>query len=329
MAMGLGKGNKDGRKDGAAEGSKAGLGGGAAKQAAADGANAAQAADALPKRSEAAKIRATRVLGSFFQSMALESLEGRLGYVKRDFGRVLIAGADGGLSLAAWARRCPKAKIDVMEPKEDLAQIERNALPKRPAWARARPKLRVLAGVSSLDAPGPNDEPYDALWCNLALPRLDRPPYLKALGAWRERLKNDGMVFFSHFGPGTLNEWIEAMQKVGVGGAVRREALCDILELGDAMVEAGFYDPVCDVESTRCEYKTARGLWRDLGESGLLGALAPGVEDQSALRAATERAFENGDLGAVTYELVYGHGLRRPEIGDATAPVSFFKKRPG
>ena len=90
-------------------------------------------------------------------------------------------------------------------------------------------------------------------------------------------------------------------------------AFLDMHDVGDALVRAGFADPVMDVEHIRLTYPDVRSLMRDIKGVGAHNATegrARGLTGRGALRAL-EAAYEGmrdseGRL-PLTYEVVYGH----------------------
>lgn len=79
----------------------------------------------------------------------------------------------------------------------------------------------------------------DWVIAHLALPYVADP--LEALWRWRAYLKPNGMLFCTHFGPDTLQEWQVAQQCI-------LPTRHDMHELGDLLIHAGFSDPVIDVD---------------------------------------------------------------------------------
>jgi malonyl-CoA O-methyltransferase len=84
----------------------------------------------------------------------------------------------------------------------------------------------------------------------------------------------------------------------------------DMHDLGDALMRAGFAEPVLDVERYTLTYDDARGLMRDLKEIGAHNATAGrprGLTGKSTLArmlAAYEGFRREGKLPA-TYEVVF------------------------
>ena len=120
------------------------------------------------------------------------------------------------------------------------------------------------------------------------------------------------LLMFASFGPGTLQELAASWRDIDERHAhVHR--FVDMHDVGDAMLRAGFADPVVDAETIRMEYQTFRRLLEDLREIGASnaetgrrrGLMTPG--QLRRLEASyREHGFENERFIA-SYEVVYGH----------------------
>jgi malonyl-CoA O-methyltransferase len=151
---------------------------------------------------------------------------------------------------------------------------------------------------------------FQLVFSNLALqwcrPHLVFPEAARVLG-------KDGLFLFSTFGPDTLKELRAAF--ASVDGAEHVNAFIDMHDLGDALVHAGFADPVMEMEVITLEYSTVKDVARDLQAIGARNAM-PGRPRGLAGRGRWERvaaAYEarrrNGALPA-TYEVIYGHAWK-------------------
>ena len=142
-------------------------------------------------------------------------------------------------------------------------------------------------------------------------------------------LRPEGLLMFSTFGPDTLRELAEA-------GATGVREFADMHDLGDALVAAGFADPVMDSERIVLSYEDARACFADLRTAALsAGARAApqglaGRTRVNAIADALERRRGDGRL-AITFEIVQGHAWRgvpkRTAEGHAIVRTDFGMRR--
>ena len=84
----------------------------------------------------------------------------------------------------------------------------------------------------------------DMLWANMALHEAADPQAL--LGQWHSALKVGGFLMFSCLGPDTAIELRELYKQLGWPPA--GHDLTDMHDWGDMLVQAGFAEPVMDME---------------------------------------------------------------------------------
>ena len=126
---------------------------------------------------------------------------------------------------------------------------------------------------------------------------------------WRRLLKPHGLLLFSTLGPDTLKELRAAWSEVDGFNHVNR--FLDMHDIGDALIRAGFVEPVMDVEHMTLTYEDAASLMRDLKRIGAHNVTAgrshrlTGRGRLAAFTQAYERWRRDGRLPA-TYEVVYG-----------------------
>ena len=154
--------------------------------------------------------------------------------------------------------------------------------------------------------------PVDMLWANMG---LHWHADLGGLFAqWHARLRVDGFLMFSCFGPDTLAELRTLYREAGWGAPARD--FTDMHDLGDALVHAGFADPVMDMETVRLSWASVPEMLAELRTLGINAAPArfPGLRTP-----AWRRAFEahlaqalTGPDGRVSlgFEIVFGHAFR-------------------
>jgi malonyl-CoA O-methyltransferase len=228
-------------------------------------------------------------------------LRERLDYIKLEPSRILDLGCGTGEGSAALLRRYEGARVVAL----DLAHAMAQRAARRGPWWRRRPQ--GLCG-DALRLPLA-DASMDLIYSNVALQWLDDLD--QALRECRRVLRGQGLLMFTTFGPDTLRELRESFARVD--GGVHVHTFIDMHDIGDALVRAGFADPVMDMEMLTLTYADVMGLVADLRGLGATYAApdaAPGLGGRRRLRALQQAyaAFRDADgrLPA-SYEVVYGH----------------------
>lgn len=251
----------------------------------------------------------------------------RLDLVRVDPVRVLDLGAGTGRDQRALRARYPRASVVAAD--SSLAML-------REARGASGLVARLLGRVAPAIAADAHRLPFaaavfDLAWSNLALHWTDDPPAV--FGELARILRPEGLLMFSTFGPDTLRELAEAGAEAG-GSGVR--AFADMHDLGDALVAAGFADPVMDAERIVLSYEDARTCLADLRAAALSAGpcLVPqGLGGRARVRAisdALERRRAGGRL-SITFEIVQGHAWRgvqkRTAEGHAIVRTDFGMRR--
>jgi malonyl-CoA O-methyltransferase len=191
---------------------------------------------------------------------------------------------------------------------------------------------RVLAAAERLPLATAS---VDLLFSNLMLQWCD--DLAAPLAEARRVLAPSGLFVLSTFGPDTLRELRDAWAAVDGDSHVNR--FLDLHDVGDALVRAGFAEPVLDVERVVLDYPDTMALMRDLKAIGAHNATRgrprglTGRARMDGMRAAYERCRRNGLLPA-SFEVVYGTawgGTDRPAAaviaGEARISVDAIRRR--
>lgn len=120
-----------------------------------------------------------------------------------------------------------------------------------------------LLGAGRTRPSSENEAPAELLWANMMLHWIDDRPAL--LARWHELIAVDGFLMFSCFGPDTLAElrtiWAEA------GWGAPGSDWVDMHDLGDDLVQAGFADPVMDMERLTLTWDSPQALLANCARS--------------------------------------------------------------
>ncbi len=183
--------------------------------------------------------------------------------------RVLDLGSGTGRASRAMQARWPKAEVVSLDLALPMLREGRAAA--RPGgWLAnpfARRPLPVCADARALPLA---DASVDVLFSNLCLQWVE--DFDAVLAGFRRVLKPHGLLLFSTFGPGTLWELREAFAQADDVPHV--SPFADIAGVGDALVRAGFHQPVLDREDERTHYPDLPALMRELRAIGATNALA-------------------------------------------------------
>ena len=171
----------------------------------------------------------------------------------------------------------------------------------------------------------------DCVYSNLSLQWMDLD---RAFAEFLRILRPGGVLTFSTFGPDTLQELRTAWAEVDARPHVH--SFVDMHNVGDALIHAGFADPVLDVERFTLTYDTATEALRDLKQIGARNAFKDrfagltGKAHYQRFVKAYDRYRDHGRL-PVTYEVVYGQAWYPATVpsshGDASISLASLKRR--
>ncbi|TWT19366.1 malonyl-ACP O-methyltransferase BioC [Luteimonas marina] len=183
-------------------------------------------------------------------------------------GVVLDVGSGPGHASQAMRRRWPKARIVAL----DLSLPMLGEVAPREGWGfretlgLRRPLDRVCADLRALPL---MDASVDVLFSNLCLQWIEDLP--AAFAGFRRVLKPGGLLLCSTFGPDTLWELREAFARAD--DAPHVSPFATIAQFGDALMHAGFRDPVLDRDLLLRGHADLSALMRELRAIGATNAL--------------------------------------------------------
>ncbi|TXH89062.1 MAG: biotin synthase [Rhodoferax sp.] len=215
----------------------------------------------------------------------------------------LAGGMDGH---ALVQQTYPKSGCFVQDARMEYAHAALKSIAK-PWWNPSRWR----AAGARVEAPS---DGVGMVWANMAL-HMDADPQ-QLLQRWLELLQVDGFVMFSCLGPDTLRELRALYAAQGWGDP--SHDFTDMHDWGDMLVQAGFAEPVMDMERITLSFETPqralqelRGLGRNL-RAGRFGGLH-GRGWHAALQGAMQRELadpQDGGRIKLTFEVVYGHAFK-------------------
>ena len=164
-----------------------------------------------------------------------------------------------------------------------------------------RPLKAVCADIGNLPF---SSQSADLVFSNLASFWCADP--MAMFSEFRRVLKPDGMLLFSTLAPGTLRELDEAWS--GADSAIQFPDFPDLLEIGDALMAAGFREPVMDTEKIVLSYSRLDDLLNELEATGmslLVGGWNRSASGMAGLERAYPRTADEGKL-LLSFEINYG-----------------------
>ena len=224
-------------------------------------------------------------------------------------GRILDLGCGTGRAAAFIRKRyaqCDVIALDMALPM--LREAKRHT-----GWWK--PFRRVCGDARALPI---QDQSVDLLFSNLCLQWIENLP--EVFAEFRRVLRPGGWLLFSSFGPDTLTELRQSWAAVDQSAHVN--VFLDMHDVGDALLAAGFRDPMLDVERFTLTYRDARQLMRELkaiGASNANTARRHGLTGKSRLRGMLEHyeRFRSADgLLPASYEVIFAQA----QAAEATQP---------
>ena len=137
------------------------------------------------------------------------------------------------------------------------------------AFTRCIPALKnsklFIKGKKSFSLSKPPDPTQvDLVWANMLLHLSPNP--VELIKEWNKSLRVGGWVMFSCLGPDTSKELRHIYEQMG--WTIPAHEFTDMHDWGDMLVEAGFADPVMDMERITLTYSTPEALIEDLRSLG-------------------------------------------------------------
>ncbi|RTZ67225.1 MAG: malonyl-[acyl-carrier protein] O-methyltransferase BioC [Aquificaceae bacterium] len=257
--------------------------------------------DKLKVRKSFERAADTYDASAVLQQEIAKRLVERLDYIRLEPSRVLDLGCGTGNITAPMLKRYPKAQIVAL----DLSFNMLKKTKKQGGWLGKKPQC-ICADAEKLPL---KDNTIDLLISSLMLQWSN--DLNTTFSGFKQVIAPNGLLMFTTFGPDTLREIRESWAKVD--NQPHTSQFIDMHDIGDALLQAGFSNPVMDMEMITTTYKSVRELMTDIKNIGASNATAGrrkglmGKQRLANFEAAYED-FKNDDgLYPATWEVIYGH----------------------
>ncbi|HLT25761.1 MAG TPA: methyltransferase domain-containing protein [Zeimonas sp.] len=253
----------------------------------------------------------------------------RLPLVRLEPQRIVDVGCGFGEGLLALKRHYPKAQLFGVDASLAVVRRAQQALapPSRGFFGRM---LGAHSGpIAALAAGDAHALPLahasvDLVWSNLAFHWFESPQ--RAIEEWYRVMRPGALLDFSFFSVDTFAE----LRALGA----RTMSFHDMHDVGDALIDAGFAEPVMDTQRLTLSWKTPQALLDDvraLGGNALRGRFRGLLGRRSRddwLRAIDSMRGADG-LIRCTVEVVFGHAWcpQRKRRADGLASIEFHPRR--
>ncbi len=225
----------------------------------------------------------------------------RLDYIKLQPKTVLDAGCGTGFITKDLLKRYPKSQVLAL----DIALNMTRKTKALGGWLKKKPKL-ICADAEAMPL---KPESVELVVSNLMIQWSN--DLNKMFTGFHSVLAPNGLLLFSTFGPDTLKEMRESW--ASIDDTPHTSAFVDMHEIGDALLKAGFINPVTDMELITMTYSNVRQLMKDIkqiGASNTENNRSKGLMGKQKLKAF-EQAYEQfktaDGLYPASWEIIYGH----------------------
>ena len=271
---------------------------------------------------------------AILQKTVAERIDERLDLITAEANTILDLGAGTGLLTEKVIQRYPNAQIFAVDLSANMLKTAQPRLQKA-RWPQLGDKLNqwlkersIASGIlQKQGAKAINADAYylpfanqsvDLIVSNLMLQWCDDLDGVFA--EFRRVLKPEGLIMFTTFGPDTLKELRQSWQAVD-DAYEHVNTFIDMHDIGDALIRAGFGQPVMDMEMFTLTYDQPIGVLKDLKAIGATNAHQSrqtglmGKQKFAAMLGAYDHLRDpRTHKIPATYEVIHGHAWAAPEI---------------
>lgn len=246
----------------------------------------------------------------FLHHYLAQQMNQRLDWVRQNPQYIVLVGADDDFSRQQLAARYPQAQFVEYDP--NAQRLSQAAKQRQTSFIHKLLRKQITQYCQAAhDTLQPHNA--DMLWANLNL--VWSSNIAATLENWANALKPDAMLFFTHFGINSLPEIREIIHSPA-------NRLMDMHDLGDLLLENGFYDPIVDTATVILDYQNWEALQHDLQFTGLWAALD--VPDNQAAWQSLQHAWQAGQLRQISMEILHGHALKKFRLPNNEQPIQFY-----
>ena len=220
---------------------------------------------------------------------------------------ILDAGTGTGAAIPALFARYKKAHVVTLDLSENML------LKAGQHGSFLRSPQAVCGDIERLPFA---DNSFDLVFSSLSMQWCN--DLNAALAEAKRVLKPGGLYVFTTFGPDTLKELRYSWSKVDAANHVNM--FVDMHDIGDALLQDGFAEPVMEAEVLTVTYDSVDGLMHDLKAIGAnvtasasqAERAAKGLGGKSMLQTVRQNyeKYRQGNLLPATYEVIYGHAWK-------------------
>jgi malonyl-CoA O-methyltransferase len=218
---------------------------------------------------------------------------------------ILDAGTGTGGAIPKLFARYKKSQVVALDLSENMLNKAANH------GGILRSPHRVCADIEKLPFA---DNMFDLVFSSLSMQWCN--DLNAALLEARRVLKPGGLFVFTTFGPDTLKELRQSWFSIDDASHVNQ--FIDMHDIGDALLQDGFVEPVMEAEIMTVTYESVDDLMHDLKAIGAnvttqsATTQRAGLSGRSVLKAVRdsyEQYRQQGVLPA-SYEIIYGHAWK-------------------
>lgn len=249
------------------------------------------------------KAAHTYDVAAVLQNEVANRLVERMDVMNMQPARILDAGSGTGFVSHLIAARFPKANITALDLAFNMLKKAREKQSFKQRWNK---QFRYInAEVENLPLA---DASVELVISGLTLQWCQDLP--KVFAEFRRVLAPGGLLLFSSFGPDSLKELRQSWAEVDDRPHVNEFA--DMHDVGDALLQSGFADPVMDMEMLTVTYKDVKTVMTDLKQIGAHNVMQGRTHNMTGknklqnMMKSYEQFRVNGLL-PVSHEIVYGH----------------------